>query len=111
LANDNPVLDSRIYEVKFPNGNRALLVANVIEENLFAQVDPEGNRLALPDDIVDYFCTNSKDITSMDDGFIVMPTGTKRKKESTVGWELLLQWKDSSTTWVPVKGAEEAYPV
>lgn len=108
-ANDNPILDSRIYEVEFPDGHRASLAANVIAENLFAQVDPEGNRLALLDDVIDYR-TNGKQV-EMDDGFVITPTGTKRKKETTVGWEMLLQWKDGSTTWVPLKDAKEAYPI
>ena len=41
-ANDNPILDSRIYEVEYPDGHRASLAANVITENSFAQVGDEG---------------------------------------------------------------------
>ena len=108
-ANDNPILDSRIYEVEFPDGHKASLAANVIAENLFAQVDPEGNRLALLDDIVDYR-TNGKQVL-MEDGLVTTSMGTKRKKETTTGWELLLQWKDGSTTWVALKDAKESYPV
>jgi hypothetical protein len=52
-ANDNPVLDSRIYEVEFPDGYKTSMAANVTAENLFAQVDPEGNRLAVFEDIID----------------------------------------------------------
>ena len=43
-ANNNPILDTRVYEVEFPDRHRASLAANIIAENLFAQVDPEGNR-------------------------------------------------------------------
>jgi hypothetical protein len=39
-ANDNPILDSRTYEVEFPDGYQASLAKNVIAENLFAQLDP-----------------------------------------------------------------------
>jgi hypothetical protein len=31
-ANDNPILDTRLYEVEFPDGHKAALVANVIAE-------------------------------------------------------------------------------
>lgn len=41
-VNDNPILDSRMYEVEFPDGHKTSMAANVIAENLFAQVDPEG---------------------------------------------------------------------
>ena len=42
-ADDNLILDTRIYEVEFPDGHRTSLAANAIAENLFAQVDSEGN--------------------------------------------------------------------
>ena len=35
-ANDNPILDSRIYEVEYLDGHRASLSANAIAENLSA---------------------------------------------------------------------------
>ena len=35
-ANDNPILDTRMYEVEFQDGHRASLAANAIAENLFA---------------------------------------------------------------------------
>ena len=38
-ANDNPILDSRIYEVEYADGYKASLTANAIAENLFTQVD------------------------------------------------------------------------
>jgi hypothetical protein len=108
-ANDNPILDTQLYEVEFPDGHKAALVANVIAEKLFAHVDEGGNRLALLDDIVDYHA-NGQQIT-MDDAIFITTTGTTRKKTTTAGWELLLQWKDNSTTWVSLKDAKEHYPV
>ena len=44
MANENPILNSRMYEVGYQDGMRTSLVANYIAENLFAQVDQEGNR-------------------------------------------------------------------
>ena len=43
-ANDNPILDTRVYEVEYLDGHRASLSANTIAENIFSQVDEEGNR-------------------------------------------------------------------
>jgi hypothetical protein len=44
-ANDNPILDTRIYVVLLPDGHKTSLTANAIAKNLFAQVDSEeGNR-------------------------------------------------------------------
>ena len=38
-------------------------------------------------------------------------TGTKRRRETTKGWELLIEWKDGSTNWVSLKDIKESYPV
>ena len=48
-ADDNPLLDTRMYEVEYLDGECASLSANHIAENLFAQVDDEGNRQVLID--------------------------------------------------------------
>jgi hypothetical protein len=39
VADNNPILDKRMYEVEYPGGHKASLAANVIVENMFAQVD------------------------------------------------------------------------
>ena len=52
--NMNPILDSRQYEVEFLNGDTEILTANTIAENLLAQVDEEGHRQMLLDEIIDH---------------------------------------------------------
>ena len=42
-AANNPLLDTRMYEVEYLDGKKVLLSANYITENLFVQVDDEGN--------------------------------------------------------------------
>ena len=108
-AHDNPILDSRMYEVEFQDGYKTSLAANTIAENLFAQIDDEGNRQVLFNEIIDHR-TNGKQVLQQD-AFVTTRTGTKRRRETTVGWELLVQWKDQSTTWVSLKDMKEAYPV
>ena len=44
LANENPMLDTRFYEVEFSDGSTQALAANSIAENMIAQVDDEGHR-------------------------------------------------------------------
>eukprot|EP00546_Thalassionema_frauenfeldii_P011116 CAMPEP_0178911100 /NCGR_PEP_ID=MMETSP0786-20121207/9490_1 /TAXON_ID=186022 /ORGANISM="Thalassionema frauenfeldii, Strain CCMP 1798" /LENGTH=89 /DNA_ID=CAMNT_0020583475 /DNA_START=46 /DNA_END=312 /DNA_ORIENTATION=+ len=53
-AHDNPILDTRMYEVEFFDGSKQALSANVIAENLFASVDEEGHRHLLLDSIVGF---------------------------------------------------------
>ena len=108
-ANDNPILDTRMYEVEFQDGYRASLAANAIAENLFAQIDNEGNRHVLFQEIIDNR-TNGKQVLQQD-AFITTKMGTKRRRETTVGWELCMRWKDLSTTWITLKDMKEAYPL
>ena len=108
-ANENPILDSRMYEVEYQDGTKASLAVNYIAKNLFAQVDQEGNRHVLLDELIDNR-VNSREI-KLQDAFIMTGTGTRRRRETTIGWELLAQWKDRSTNWVSLKDLKEAYPV
>ena len=108
-ADQNPLLDTRMYEVELVDGEKASLTANYIAENLFAQVDDEGNRHVLMKEIIDYR-TNGTELKQQD-AFITTKTGTKRRRETTKGWELLIEWKDGSTNWVSLKDIKESYPV
>ena len=89
MAHDNPLLDSRIYEVEYADGHKASLSANTIATNMFAQVDDEGNRYILLDALVDH----RTDVTELlsEDAFITSKNGGRRKRETTKGWEILLQ--------------------
>jgi hypothetical protein len=88
-ANNNPILDTRMYEVEYKDGHKASLAANAIAENMFAQVDDEGNRHVLFEAIVDHRTDGSE--VKQQDAFITTRTGTKRRKETTKGWEILVQ--------------------
>ena len=108
-ANENPLLDTRIYEVEYSDGYKTSISANIIAENMFAQVDNEGNRFQILSEIVDHR-TDGSDITQQD-AFVTTQTGTKRRRETTKGWQILVEWKDGSTSWVQLKDLKESYPV
>ena len=88
-ADDNPLLNMRMYEVEYLDGERTSLSANHIAENLFAQVDDEGNRQVLMKEIIDY-STNGQEVKHQD-AFIMTRTGTKRREETTKGWEIVIK--------------------
>jgi hypothetical protein len=52
------ILDTRIYEVQFPDGHMAEYTANVIAECIYSQVDDEGHQYLLLDEIIDYMKTD-----------------------------------------------------
>ena len=108
-ANENPILDSCMYKVEYQDGTKASLASNYIAENLFAQVDQEVNRHILHDELIDYRVIGRE--VKYQDAFIMTGTGTKSRRETTIGLELLAQWKHGSTNWVSLKDLKEAYPV
>ncbi len=76
---------------------------------MFAQVDAEGNRHVLLDQIIDHRTdgTNIK----LADSIITSSNGGQRRIETTKEWEILVQWKDGSSTWEALKDMKECYPV
>ena len=109
LANETPILDTRMYEVEYLDGERTSLAANNIAENLFAQIDDDGNCQVLMDEIIGH--RSNKHAVKQQDAFIVTKMGTKRRRETTKGWELLIRWKGGGTDWVALKDIKESYLV
>ena len=81
LANENPILDTRMYEIEYLDGERTSLAANNIAENLFEQIDDEGNRQVLMDKIIGH--RSNEHAVKQQDAFITTNTGTKRRRETT----------------------------
>ena len=64
------------------------LAEKTIEENMFAQVDEQGYRHIIMDEIID-LCTDRTQV-SRDNIFVTLRYGTKRRKETTKGWQMIL---------------------
>ena len=105
----NPILNTRIYDVMFPDGSIQQYSANVIAENLFSQVDEEGYRYMLLDEIVDY--RKDDDAVHKDDAFVEDEHGRKKQRLTIKGWSFLVNWKDGSQSWVPLKDIKESNPI
>ena len=71
--------------------------------------DNEGNRHVLFDKIIDHRHTAL--VLKQADSFIVTSSGNRRRQDTNKGWDMLIQWKYDSTTWVPLKDMKETYPV
>ena len=87
-ANENPVLDTRVYEVEYVDRHKASLTANYIAQNMFAQVDDDGNIHVLFDNIIDHRHTVLA--LKQVDVFIVTSSGNRRRRETTKGWHMLI---------------------
>ena len=95
-TNTKPILDTRMYDVNFPNGEITEYLANVIAKNMFAQCDAEGNQFVLMADFDDH----KKDGHAVEiaDGF-VQKGSNRHRRVTTKGWQICVEWKDGSTTW------------
>ena len=105
----NPILNTLVYDVKFPDGELKEYSANVISENLLSQVDDEGFYLTVFDSILEY-TKDDREIEKKDLCFKTR-SGTKHMKNTTCGWKFLVLWKDGSETWVPLKDTKESHPI
>ena len=105
----NPLKNSVIYEVEFPDGQVKEYAANTIAENIYSKVDLDGYSTSMFDGIKDY--DKSDEALKMDQRFITTKSNKKRLRQTTIGWKLLVSWKDGSETWVPLKIIKETNPV
>ena len=104
----NPLLDTRIYEVQFPDGHSADYAANLIAEALYTQTDEFGNQYLLLSEIIDH--KKSNDAVKTEDMWI-SGKSNKHKRKTTRGWKLLVTWKDGSETWERLADLKRSNPI
>ena len=110
VSNPNPILDTRVYQLEFPDGRVEEYSMNVILENIMSQVDEYGYDMGIFQEI----CGARKDDTiaiskDADNAFIEL-NGRTTPVITTKGWDILIRWKDQSTSWVPLSIAKESFP-
>jgi hypothetical protein len=109
VAHSNPIFDTHLYQVQFPRGQVEEYSANNIAHNLYSQLDSEGNRFLLMDQILDFEKTD--EVLPPEDCFTIGLNGNIHKRRTTKGWTLCIQWKDGSTSWEPLKDMKELFPI
>ena len=80
-TNENPLLDSRAYEIECLDGSYEVITANIIAENLFMQVDDEGQRQLMLEEIIDYWVDSTA--VPIKDSHYFTKNGLKIKKHTT----------------------------
>jgi len=98
---ERPFLNTRVYDVMFHDGSIEQFAANTIAENTYSQVDEEGYRYQLIDSIIDHRKTDAALLTS----------DVTAKTKTTKGWFMLVQWKDGTQSWKPLKDIKQSNPV
>ena len=85
---ENPILNSIVCEVEFPDGQIKEYAANVLAENLSSQVDSEGFSASLFAGILDWH--KNSNAVEKKDRFLITKRGQRRLKQTTLGWDLLV---------------------
>ena len=106
---ENPILNTIVYDVEFPDGEVKEYSANVIAENLLSQVDEEGFTMTVFDSILDY--NKDDNAITKKDLYFRMRSGMEQMRKTTCGWKFLVLWNDDTETWVALKEMKESHPV
>ena len=83
---DNPMLNTRVYDVMFPDGIVHWYSANIIAQNIYESSDDDGFRYQLMEEIIDHRKFN--DAVPKEEGYITSKNGKKKKRITTKGWEI-----------------------
>ena len=106
---NNPLLNSLIYDVEFPDGTIREYAANVIAQNMYSSLDESGFSQLILDCIMDHSKDNSA--VAKADKYLITKKGNRRLRKTTVGWKILVRWKDGTEQWVPLRLLKDNYPV
>ncbi len=107
-ANTNPILDSRSYEVEFPDGTVTPYTANIIASHMISQCDADGHTTMLMDEIVDVR-TDGAEVKHA--GRYVKRGNNRHLRKTTKGYKLCIKWKAGSTSWERLADLKESYPL
>jgi hypothetical protein len=109
IANSNPILDTHVYTVEFPDGTEKEYSANIIAESLYSEVDQDGRQFQLINKIINHLSDESA--VSRDDMYVDKDGSNWHLRRTTKGWKLLIQWKDGMSMWERLANLKESNPV
>ena len=81
----------------------------MIAENMLSQIDFKGHHYQVMTELADNKKDDS-DIVNVDD-YLKSSSGNLHQKRTTRGWKILVEWKDGSVDWVPLKDRKRSNPV
>ena len=94
---ENPILDSRIYEVEFPYGRIEEYSVNIIAENLHNMASHGGWDGGILDEVLEFRRDDAIAIPKSQ-GFRVQHNGHKVPIITSKGWDVKVRWKDNLLT-------------
>ena len=109
--NEKPLLmNTLVCDVEFPDGEVREYSANILAENMYAQVDADGHTHTMLDSIIDY--SKNGYVVSKEDGYVITKRGRRHRRMTTAGLMVLnVLWKDGSEQWIPLAVMKESHPL
>ena len=103
--NELLVLNTILYDVKFPDGSINPYSANLITENILMQADSYG----LHHHLLEVILYHSKDKREIEnkDKYFVTKHGRRSMHQTNFGCKFNVKWRDGTTTWVSLKDLKE----
>ena len=105
----NPILDSRLYDIEFPDGSTEVVATNLIAENLYAMTDDEGYTHQILEEIVGHQFTD--EAIPEEESWITLANGQQRPVWTTKGCNLRVRFTDGSHDWIPLKDLKMSNPI
>ena len=102
-------MNSIIYDVAFPDGTVKEYAANVIAENIYRSVDINGIEQLSLDCILDHH--KGEKAIPKSDGYLITKKGKRRMRKITIGWKILVRWKNKLEQWVDLRLIKDNYLV
>ncbi len=99
--NNNPLLNTVLYECKFGDRTTWAYSANTIASNIFKEFDADGCSSSLLYEIVDH--KSSGEATKMANKYFITKTETNCMRQMIQGWKFLVQWANSMHQWIELK--------
>ena len=84
IFDENPVLNSLVYDVEFPDGAIKHYAVSVIAENVLSQVDSSGFYIQALYKIVLH--RKLGNAVSMRDAYVTANRGVRKLRKTTIGW-------------------------
>lgn len=110
IFDDNPALNTLIYDVQFPNGMIEQYGANIIAQNVMDQVEDEsGHYSARLKSVLDH--RRQGNAVSKAKRYITSRNGQRKLRQSTAGWMFLVEYTDGRKDWMQLKDLKETNPV
>ena len=94
---ENSILNTKIYDVEFLDGNIKKYLANFIAENVLVNCDSEGYYSSMMACILDHKRDGSA--LRMNEKYIKSKNGQMKLRQTTVGWSFLVRMKDGTESW------------